>query len=839
MKGAHYFQIIKCSRYNFSTFKERIDTLLSVFEESVRETRRVLQENGFSRRHFLCETSGNARIRTSFQAESEKLRMEILSRVDELNEFEFSKSILSLGSVYRWKDAESVFRIAKLKFPHCSDIDSAMIYAYGKIGKYSSALMVFEEASRRKQINYKMFEALIEAYSVHAERQILDANVTDTDSLEVSNNPVYRQAHSERITNEISLDPVLRTYQQMIQLNFIPRISTITRIIRLAGRLRRFGAIENMLRECERLNIKFDTRAYEVLMFAQMQCGRSDEAEETLRRALQQFGYDSVDSPRFLNVMLFGYCRLKRPLEANRLVKQFSAVGVEPNCSALSFLVGTAAKCGFVLDARELFVKLSQALKSSSSADNSLRTPAANNLLSAYLRESDYDSFYALLDELDGEPPAFFSRDRYTNVMVFDALNRSRNPERLRSEIERIKVHLNQNSKVSPMELSALFRCLFTHFNGDEALLREFIDYLQSQIRDRNDESGKRELRMILLDVFSKLGEWEKCVELVEMILLEHSRTTLAVDPAVFAKLMLAAGPNSHNIEFVFAWMDRVKCWRDPAILVSAMDLYLQADCLEPIRILWEEEVKIRRNRAKTLSVAISIMARVFLLEEGPISALIHLNNYRSLWDNVSVQVYLKASRLSNTLGSLEAEGFFFERIHKSNPPPNVDVCNEIIPFVVNRPDSLKRVVDWMCESGCHPNVQTVNILLSVGSASESAKDAFDAAQRLVEGMMRAGANPSDELLLRMISGHLERSGKLNDAFHSKAEVFSNHLNQRQEQVTPQHHLNLYRLWQVYYSKHGRQDKLDQLQQEIEKLPLEAFEGSGSRDYCMARNRLN
>jgi len=448
---------------------------------------------------------------------------------------------------------------------------------------------------------------------------------------------------------------------------------------------------------------------------------------------------------------------------------------------------------------------------SSNSSESLLKTPAANQLLSAYLRDNNYSAFYEFIEELDCERPESFSRDQYTNVLIFDALSRSRNPERLRSEVNRIKSRLNQ-SNLSPMELSALFRCLFTHFDGDEALLREFIGHVQAQIEGRNDESSKKELRMILLDVFSKLHEWEKCVELVESLVEDGHGTS--VDTLIFGKLMAAAGPDNARIRLVFNWMERVKCWRDPAILISAMDLYFQADRFGAARILWEE-VKSRRNRAKSLSIAVSIIARILLIEEGPISALTHLNGYRLLWDNTSVQVYFKASRLSNTIGPSEAESFFFERAFKTNPPPNIDVCNEVLIFIVNREDSLNRLVDWMCESGCHPNVQTINIFLS-NTGSEAA---FTAAERLIDGMIQVGASPSDELLLRIISAQLERSMEPNDSFQIRAEAYSNLFSQR-PQASPQNRLNLYKIWGKYYLKHGRLDKLDLLREEIEKLPV-------------------
>ena len=124
------------------------------------------------------------------------------------------------------------------------------------------------------------------------------------------------------------------------------------------------------------------------------------------------------------------------------------------------------------------------------------------------------------------------------------------------------------------------------------------------------------------------------------------SRGNNAIDPLIFAKLMTSAGPNPERIEFVLNWMKKLKCWRDPAILTAAMEFYWTAGNSEEARELWEE-IKSKRNKAKSFAVAISVMAQILLKEEGPFAALSHLNHYRNLWNDSSIQIYLKATRLS------------------------------------------------------------------------------------------------------------------------------------------------------------------------------------------------
>ena len=137
-------QIIKLPRHYFSLSapnSERIDSLLSNFEESVKEMKRFLQDNGYSRRHFF---NSSAKISDTFEAKSEKFKETILKRADELNESDFSKSILNLGSIYRYKGSRKSLSSGKLNFPHSSDIFSSMIYSYGKVGEYQEALKLFE-----------------------------------------------------------------------------------------------------------------------------------------------------------------------------------------------------------------------------------------------------------------------------------------------------------------------------------------------------------------------------------------------------------------------------------------------------------------------------------------------------------------------------------------------------------------------------------------------------------------------------------------------------------------------------------------------------------------------
>lgn len=711
-------------------------------------------------------------------------------RSAELTESDFSKSILSLGSIYQWKEAEILFKAAKLRFPACSDVYSAMIYAFGKVGEYSAALKVFEDAVSRPSspINRKMLEGLLEAYSVHVERQLLNANSLDERALE-SSDSIYRQAHSERVITEISMEPVTRIYNQMLQLKFLPTIATLTRIIRLAGRLRRYSVIEDMLRECERFSLKFDAQGFEVLIFAQMQCGRSEEAEETLKRALNCVSVEELS--RLLNVMLFGYCRLRRPLEATRLLKQFEGQGVEPSASALSFLVGTAAKCGIIRDAEEFYLKLKKSFNSR------LLVPAANHLLAAYLRDNNFQMFFELIDEID---PVV--RDQYTNTMLFDALSRCKNHERLAKEIESTKLQVTRTN-LSCMELSALFRCLFTHFEGDDALIQDFVKYIQDEIRERTEEK-RRELQLILLDVFSKLKEWDRSVDLVKTLICSETP-----DPIVFAKLMTASGPNAERIEFVLSWMGRVKCWRDPAILTAAMDLYRQAGYSLEARGLWEE-IRGRRNKARSFSVAIAVQARILLTEDGPVAALNHLNTYQNLWNDAAVQVYLQASRLSGSINSQEIERFFFDRLIRMNPPPSIAVCNEVLIFIRNKRESLERVVEWMCQAGCHANVETMNILFA---EVEDGKEYLEVAgERLLNEMLRAGGRPSDELLLRIISAQLDSSKDKQAESHSKL------LLERQTALDPQTRLKLYTIWYNYFIKSGKAEKAEEIKIEIGKI---------------------
>lgn len=782
--------------HQFSTVStERIDSLINNFEKSVQEMKRFLQESGYSRRHFFND-SKNA-ISRKFEGESQKFKLSLLNQSAKLTEFDFSKSILSLGSIYQWKEAEVVFNVAKMKFPTCSDVYSAMIYAYGKVGEYSLALKVFEEVVSKpsNSINKKMFEGLLEAYSVHVERQILIANSLDERALEFSDS-IYRQARFERVLTEISMDPMIRIYNQMLQLKFLSSISTLTRIIRLAGRLRRYTVIEDMLRESERFSLKFDAQAFEVLIFAQMQCGRSEEAEDTLKKALNCIGHEEMS--RLLDVMLFGYCRLRRPLEATKLLKRFEDQGLKPSSSALSFLIGTAAKSGIISDAEEFYQKLKQ--QSMHHSDTNLLVPAANHLLAAYLRDNNFEKFFTLIEEFDQNV-----RDQYTNTMLFDALSRCKNQQRLSKEIEHIKKLHVAKTNLSCMELSALFRCLFTHFEGDDVLIQNFVKYIQDEIKERSDDKRK-ELQLILLDVFSKLKEWDRSVELVETLI---SSDLSIVDPIVFAKLMTAAGANAERIEFVLNWMGRVKCWRDPAILTAAMDLYWQAGYSLEARDLWEE-IKCRRNKARSFSVAIAVQAQILLKEDGPAAALNHLNTYQNLWNDTAVQVYLKASRLSGSIGSQEIERFFFDRLVRMNPPPSIEVCNEVLIFIRNKQESLERVVEWMCLANCHANVQTMNVLLA---EIENRNYLGVAAERLLSEMLRAGAKPSDELLLRIISGQLEHS---KDVDTNPAESNSKILLERP--LDPQIRAKLYLLWYNYFVKSGQTEKANEIQLEINKI---------------------
>ena len=790
------FQIVKLPR-NFNTAKatnlqnvERIDSLLMNFEESVREMKRFLQERGFSRRHFFH--SDHPKISETFDEKSERFKEIILNRADELGEWEFSKSILSLGSIYRWKESEILFQRAKLHFPSSSDIFSSMIYAYGKVGKYHEALKVFEEivAVPSCQITRKMFEGLLEAYSVHVERQILIANALDERSLE-SSNSLYRQAHSARVLNEISMEPAVKIYNQLLELKFNPSISTITRIIRLAGRLRRFDVVEDMQRECERFSLKFDSQALEVLIFAQMQCGRSEEAEESFSQHSNIL--QSEDLSRILNVMLFGYCRLRRPLEAKRLLETFK---IEPGPSALSYLVGTSAKCGFINDAENFFLKLKMTSK------QKLLIPAANHLLSAHLKNNNHERFFELIDELGPD-----NRDRYTNTMIFDALNRSRlqskDLSRLSKEIEQTKIHLKK-ANLSSMELSALFNCLFTHFEGDDISIKDFIKYAQGEIKERSNES-KRELQIILLDVFSKQTEWDGSIEIVRDLLVKSDDK---IDPLIFAKLMRTAGPNPERIEFVLKWMTKAKCWRDPSILVSAMELYWKAGCSKESRELWEE-IRLRRNKARWLSVAIGIFSDILLKEEGPLRALNHLNSFKNnLWNDFSLQIYLKSLRLSSSTSLKEISELFFDRIVKMNPLPSVNVCNEVLISVLTNSETVESVINWMSQNGCHPNYQTVNILTANGNENN-----LKFAQKLVDEMVKAGAKPSDELLLRMITGQLEMN------HISEAEIYSKILVERRAAGTEiQIKLQLYPIWIRYFEKIGKTTEAERVKEEFEKL---------------------
>ena len=791
---------------------ERIDVLLENFDKSIEEMKRFIEESGYSRRHFFS-SDNFLKLPDNFSKDSHCLKEKVLSRACELSEWELCRSILNLGSIYRWKEAEAIFFRAKLKFPFSSNIYSAMIYAYGKVGNYSSALNLFEEAAGKPSspLNRKSFDALLEAYSVHVERKILAANSLDAETLE-SSDSIYRQAHSDRALNEISMDPALQIYRQMLHLKFTPTIATITRIIRLAGRLKRFSVIEDMQRECERLSLKFDARAYEVLIFAQMQCGRSDEAEESLKRALQTFGFAFEGISRLLNVMLFGYCRLRRPLEANRVLKQFSTQGVEPSPSALSFLVGTAAKCGFIRDAEDFYRKLS-----ASEGSKPFLVPAANHLLAAYLRDNNFQVFYQLIDELN-----YSHRDQYSNTLLFEALSRSIDHKRLSKEITKIKIKMNREN-LSSMELSALFRCLFINFEGDYQLIKEFVDHVKFQIREnennfngttQKNQKDQKELRIILLDVFSKLKEWNSCVELVDLLLKSNNEDINSVDPMIFAKLMTAAGANFEKINFVLNWMDRIKCWRDPAILTAAMEYFWKADCVKEARALWDE-IRGRRNKARSFSVAISVMSQILLKEEGPAAALQHLNSYRSLWNDSAVQIYLKSLRLFGATSSQEIEQFFFEKLVKMNPPPSIEVCNEVLIFLLNKKESLERIVDWMCKSGCHPNVQTMNILLSA-SEFKSKPFLLQIGEKLLENMIEAGGRPSHELLLRMISGQLEKSMEVGDLNHQTAEKYSKLFIDRTDSNIIR--LSLFEIWMKYFVKHNRIEKIAILKEEIKNL---------------------
>lgn len=790
------FQIGRAFSYisNSGESTERIDLLLMNFEKSIKEMKKYLQESGYSRRYFITgdDSGGGGGISDRFKDESLKFKETIMKRSNELNEFEFCKSILSLGSIFRWKEAEIVFKEGKLKYSESSDIYSSMIYSYGKVGNYFEALKLFEEASLKNILNKEMFEGLLEAFSVHVEKEILKANSIDENNLNFDS--IYRQIHLERILLEISMEPALKIYSKMLKLNFIPNISTLTRIIRLAGRLRRFSIIEDIQREIERFSLKFDARAYEVLIFAQMNCGRSDEAEETLKRALNDCIVEEYS--RLLNVMLFGYCRLRRPLEANRLLEIFEGLGVQPSNSAISFLVGTAAKCGFINDAESYFRKLKL-----SKASN-LLIPAANHLLSAYLREDNYEKFFNLIDELGLE------RDKYTNTMLFDALSRCKDHQkdqsRLSKEIELTKLHV-MKSNLSPMELSSLFKCLFSHFEGDDrhGLIKEFTDYVIVE-RSQNNENRK-EIEIILLDVFSKLKDWNKCIELVKSLI------KIKAEPLMFSKLMTAAGPNPEKIEFVLNWMKSSKCWRDPAILTAAMQFYWQAGCSIESRELWNE-IKSKRNKARSFSIAISVMAQILLKEEGPISSLNHLNNYKTLWNDESIQVYLKSLRLSGLNQSKEIETFFFEKVIKMNQPPSIEVCNEILISILPKKEILNRIINWMCKSGCHPNVQTMNILLGCDC------DLRLEAENLLDEMIKVGGRPSDELLLRMISGILENSNSISIDSSSKAESYSKILLNRSTDQNPEIKLNLFLIWKKYFEKSGQVEKVERIKIEIDKI---------------------
>lgn len=781
-------QIIRRRFYSNENTEERIDSLLKNFEKSIREMKKCLQESGYSRRYFFTTSD----ISDKFEDDSKKFKDSILKRLNELSEWEFCKSILSLGSIFRWKEAEILFKEGKVKFSNSCDIYSAMIYSHGKVGNYLEALKLFEEANLKNLLNKNMLEALLEAYSVHVEKEILLANSLDEKNLETTRNSIYRQTHSERVLMEISVEPALKIYSQMIKLKFQPTISTLTRIIRLAGRLRRFSVIEDILRESERFSLKFDAQAYEVLIFAQMNCGRSEEAEESLKRALNNCSIEEFS--RLLNVMLFGYCRLRRPLEANRLLKHFEGLGIKPSKSALSFLIGTAAKCGFIKDAEYYYKKLKE---EEEIEESNLIIPASNHLLSAYLREDDFEKFFNLIDEIE--------RDKYTNTMLFEALSRSKDMERLRKEIEKTKLLITKRTtNLSSIEISSLFKCLFSHFEGDDRLIKEFVKYVQIEIIEGTSSEGKRrELEIILLDVFSKLQEWERCVELVESLIKSSSKI---VEPTPFSKLMTAAGPNPERIEFVFNWMGSVKCWRDPSILTTAMDFYWKAGYSNESRKLWEE-IKSKRNKAKSFSIAISVMSEILLKEEGPISALNHLNNYKTLWNDLAVKIYLKSLRLT-TGSSNEIENFFFEKAIKMNPPPSVEVCNEILISTLRSKEILNRIINWMCQSGCHPNVETMNILLSESSAEYLQV----AAETLLDEMIKAGGKPSKESLLRIISSILENLKESDSTL--KAENYTEILLKENSEIK----LNLLIIWLKYFEKFGQSEKVEQIKLEIDKI---------------------
>lgn len=803
-----------------NTFKDsdRIDALIVTFNQAVQEMKQFLQEKGYSRRHFFfnTETKNEAEVAKSFGKRSEDFKEFLLQNQKYMSEYDFSRSIVSLGAAYRWQDAETIFKSGSVKFPYCPDIYSAIMYAYGKVGQYSKALRVFEEVTGKgAHTNRKMFEALMEAYSVYAETKILTANSRDNFEGPNSN---FNFAHTERTINEISIDPIMRLYHQMIKSKFTPSIASITRIIRLAGRLRLQNVIEDMQREIERFSLKFDSQCYEVLIFALMQCSRCTEAEDVLSKALAEFGYVSPDSSRLFNVMLLGYCRLQRPSEAKRLYTQFSNHNIEPNSSALAFLVGTAAKCGFIRDAESFYSKLKQI----SGISEVLLIPAANHLLAAYLKDDNFESFYSLVDEISSS-----HRDHYTSTMLFDALSRSPDPVRLKQELSNIKSKLNHKN-LSYLELSSLFRCLFLNFEGgEESVIRLFLNRIHCA-RPVEDVS----FQTILLDAFAKLGDWDRCLDIVKQILKSTENT--CCDPAIFAKLLTAAGPIPERIELVLEWMDRVKCWRDPAVLTLAMELYFKADQYDTAKSLWLEISK-RRNKARPFKMAISIMAQIILKDDGPTAALQHLSTYRNLWNNSSVATYIKSLRMEGQTDSQFIENFFFETAIKMNPPPSIDVCNELLT-VSHKSRLLQRVSDWMCESGCHANVNTVNILLFDLKDEES----FKISEKLLENVIKSGKKPSFELLLRMISGQLERSTELGDERHLNAESYSVLLIEKITKTNTNTSLNLkhsidpsklpaglvdlFKMWLKYFLKHNQMDQMNSLRDEMQKLGLHVDE---------------
>ena len=86
--------------------------------------------------------------------------------------------------------------------------------------------------------------------------------------------------------------------------------------------------------------------------------------------------------------------------------------------------------------------------------------------------------------------------------------------------------------------------------------------------------------------------------------------------------------------------------------------------------------------------------------------------------------------------------------------------------------------------------------------------------------MIKAGGKPSNEMLLRMISGQLELSKELGDSLHLTAEKYSNILLERS---SDQIKFNLYKIWYKYFIKNGQIEKAEKIKEEIInlKLPLD------------------